>query len=443
MAHEEDDMRDQPPSRLQKLLGPYQVLRGNRDLTFLFGGQAVSSIGDWLYITVLIVMVYDFTGSAAIAGALTFVRLLPYALFLPISGVLADRFDRKRLMILADLGRAACMLGLLLVHSRDTVWIAFPLVFISTCLFSLFRPALGATVPAAAHGEGNLVQANALMSQIDGMSLLVGPGLAGLLMLAGLDRGAFIINAATYVASTLTLLQLRIPGRSQDSQAQAEHWLDEMLGGWRFLRHQRRGALMAVTMTSAGGSCFNGAIWTLIIVMAEQTWHFGSQGAGFLTGCIGIGGLLGGLGIGVITGRLRLGQGYILAMAGTIGAIAVLGIIPAGPLPFIFVACCGVFDVLNQILGDTIIQQMTPDELLGRVFGIFAAIIVTAMLIGSLAVGLLIDTIGPRETTVGFALVPLALLVLYLPGLRHLDPPSIDPMADSTSIAVEISADPA
>ncbi|HLI51151.1 MAG TPA: MFS transporter, partial [Thermomicrobiaceae bacterium] len=317
---------------------------------------------------------------------------------------------------------------------------AFPLVFVSTCLFSLFRPALNATVPAAAHGQDNLVQANALMSQIDGLALLLGPALAGLLLLGGLGRLAFVINAATYMASTLTLLQLRIPPREGDDRQGTGHWLDETLEGWRFLRHQGRGVLMAVTMTSAGGSCFNGAIWTLAVVMAEQTWHTGSQGAGFLTSCIGIGGLVGGLGIGIVTGRMRLGQGYIRAMAGTIAGIALLGIAPAGPLPFIVITCCGLFDVINQILGNTIIQQSTPDELLGRVFGIFEAIVVTGLLAGSLAVGLLIDTIGPRATTAGLALVPLAFLLIYLPGLRHLDAPAGEPMAE---MAVGASADAA
>lgn len=347
--------------RFRRILGPYQVLHGNRDLTFLFSGQAVSSIGDWLYITVLVVMAYTLT------------------------------------------------------------------------------------VPAAAHSQDNLVQANALMSQIDGLALLLGPGLAGLLLLGGLGRLAFVINAATYIASTLTLLQLRIaaPPPGREAGENSVSWLDETLEGWRFLRRQGRGVLMAVTMTTAGGSCFNGAIWTLAVVMAEQTWHLGSQGAGFLTGCIGVGGLVGGLGIGVVTGRLRPGQGYIWAMAGTIVSIALLGIAPAGPLPFIVIAGCGIFDVINAILGNTIIQQLTPDELLGRVFGIFEAIVVAGLLVGSLAVGLLTATIGPRATTICFALVPLVLLVAYLSGLRRLDVSIAEPCTHTAEALVGATADPA
>ena len=118
------------------------MLRGNRNLQLLFGGQVVSSFGDWLYVLALAVLVYDLTGSATVVAALTFVRLLPYALFLPFAGVLADRANRKAIMIGADLGRGACMLGLLFVGSARTVWVAFPLVFGATVLSSLPHRAL-------------------------------------------------------------------------------------------------------------------------------------------------------------------------------------------------------------------------------------------------------------------------------------------------------------
>ncbi len=92
---------------VRRALGPYGVLRGNRNLALLFGGQVVSSFGDWLYILALVVLAYDLSGSATLVAALTFVRLLPYALFMPFSGLMADRGNRKAIMIGSDLGRGA------------------------------------------------------------------------------------------------------------------------------------------------------------------------------------------------------------------------------------------------------------------------------------------------------------------------------------------------
>ena len=114
------------------MLGPYGVLRGNRNLRLLFGGQVVSSFGDWLYVLALGILAYEITGSATVVAVLTFTRLLPYAVLLPFSGILADRGNRKVLMISADLGRGACMFGLLFAGSEERLWIAYPLVFLAT-----------------------------------------------------------------------------------------------------------------------------------------------------------------------------------------------------------------------------------------------------------------------------------------------------------------------
>lgn len=407
--------------RFWRMLGPYQVLQGNCDLSLLFGGQVVSAFGDWLYITALVVLTYSLTHSAMTVAALTFVRLLPYALFLPIGGALADRFDRRRMMVIADLARVACMVGLLMVDSRDRIWIAFPLVFVSTCLFSMFRPALGATLPAVAGSEKNLVRANILMSQVDGMSLVLGPALAGILILLDHTRAAFGINAFTYAVSALTLLSLRVAPRKERDPSTDQGWRTETLAGFRFLFRERRGTLAAITLSTAGLTAFNGAIWTLAVVLSERTWHFGSQGTGFLNASYGLGGLVGGFLAGVVMHRYRLINSFIVAMIGSTMAIILFGLSPAGMLPFAALALFGLGDVVNQVAGNTLIQHSTPDELLGRVFGAFEAIIVSAVLIGALTAGPLIKYIGPRATSVSIAIVALVVLMACMPRLRILE----------------------
>jgi MFS family permease len=200
-------------SLLSRMFGPYEVLRGNGNLSLLFGGQVVSAFGDWLYILALVVLAYDLTGSATLVAALTFVRLLPYALFLPFSGVLADRGNRKALMIGADVGRGACMLGLLFAGTKETLWIAFPLVFLATALSSLFNPAMNSVLPAVVGDEEDLVKANSIWSQMDALSFVLGPALGGVLVMLGEPRLAFLINGLTFFISAATLLFERIPPR--------------------------------------------------------------------------------------------------------------------------------------------------------------------------------------------------------------------------------------
>ena len=250
---------------LGRMLGPYTVLRANRNLQLLFGGQVVSTFGDWLYVIALVVLAYDLTGSATMVAALTFVRLLPYALFLPFSGVLADRGNRKALMIASDLGRRACMLGLLFVGS-EALWIAFPLVFLATAFSSLFKPAMSSVLPALVGDEEDLVKANGIWSQMDALSFVLGPALGGVLVLLGEPRLAFLINGLTFLISAATLLFVRVPPREAAERPEEgeESWLSETLAGFRFLFRENEGVLAAFTLTITGIGLMGG-VWSGVV----------------------------------------------------------------------------------------------------------------------------------------------------------------------------------
>jgi MFS family permease len=408
---------------LDRMLGPYDVLRGNRNLQLLFGGQVVSSFGDWLYVVALAVLAYEITGSATVVAALTFVRLLPYVLFLPFSGFLADRGNRKALMIGSDVGRGVCMLGLWLVGSGGKLWVAFPLVFLATVLSSLFRPAMSAVLPGLVGDEDKLAQANGLWSQMESVSLILGPALGGVLVLFGEPQAAFLVNGVTFLISALTLLWVRVPPRSSEQGAQAgeEGWVSETLAGFRFLLRENEGVLSAMTVSIAGLTLVGGAIWTLTVVLAEETFGLGGQGAGFLNAAYGAGALLGGLGAGYAASRLRLGPAFVWATGASSLLFALLGVSPAGVLPFVLLVVVGVMDVISDVSSTTILQSATPDSLLGRVFGAFEALLVSAMLLGALVIGPLIDLAGARAATVILSLVGFAFLLFCLPRLLRLE----------------------
>jgi MFS family permease len=408
---------------LGRALGPYTVLRSNRNLQLLFGGQVVSSFGDWLYILALVVLAYDLTGSATLVAALTFVRLLPYALFLPFSGVLADRGNRKALMIASDLGRGVCMLGLLFVGSEETLWIAFPLVFLATALSSLFKPAMSSVLPAIVGDEEDLVKANGIWSQMDALSFVLGPALGGVLVLLGEPRLAFLINGLTFLISAATLLFVRVPPREAAERPEEgeEGWLSETLAGFRFLFRENEGVLAAFTLTITGIGLMGGAMWTLTVVLAEETFGLGGQGAGFLNAAYGAGGFLGGIVVGAVVPRLGLGAAFIW---GTVisSAVAILfGLSPAGVLPFVFILVLGVTDVFSEVASTTVLQTGTPDALLGRVFGAFESTLVFSMLVGAVVIGPLIDLAGARAATVILTLAGVALLLACLPRLKRLE----------------------
>jgi MFS family permease len=418
----EEDMAAEGGTRiLGRMLGPYGVLRGNRNLQLLFGGQVVSSFGDWLYVLALGILAYEITGSATVVAVLTFARLLPYAVLLPFSGILADRGNRKVLMISADLGRGACMFGLLFAGSEQTLWIAYPLVFLATMFSSLFQPAMSSVLPALVGDEERLVEANSIWSQMDSVSFVLGPALGGVLALLGAPELAFAINGATFLVSAATLLFVHIPSREAKEKAEEEAWLSETLAGFRFLFRENEGVLATLTISFVSLTFVGGGIWTLILVLSEQSFGLGTEGSGFLNSVYGVGGVVGGLAAGYLASRIRLVPAAIWSMAASSVVLLFLGISPAGVMPFLILFVVGVLDIMVDVNGTTIIQTGTPEELLGRVFGAFDAVLIMAMLVGALAVGPLIEVLGPRAATVAFAVVGLGVFSACLPRLRRLE----------------------
>ena len=371
------------------------------------------------------ILAYEITGSATVVAVLTFARLLPYAVLLQFSGILADRGNRKALMIAADLGRGACMFGLLLAGSEETLWIAYPLVFVATAFSSLFRPAMGSVLPALVGDEERLVHANGIWAQMDSVSFVLGPALGGVLALLGAPELAFAINGATFLVSAASLVFVRVPPREAPDAAQGgeqeEGWLSETLAGFRFLFRENEGVLAALTISFVSLSFVGGGIWTLILVLSEEAYGLGTEGSGFLNSVYGVGGVVGGLAAGYLASKVRLGPAVIWSTAAGSLVFLLLGVTPAGVLPFLVLFVVGVLDIVVEVNGTTIIQTGTPEELLGRVFGAFESVLIFAMLVGALAVGPLIELLGPRTTTVAFAVAGLAIFLACLPRLRKLE----------------------
>src|SRR5947209_862356 len=331
-------------SFLHRLMRPYGVLRGNRAFDLIFLGQSASLLADWLYIVSLIVIAYNLTKSATFVALLTFVRLSPYALFLPFTGSLADWGNRRLLLIGANLGRGACVLGLLFVDSKSSIWLAFPLVVVITTLASIFRPALQSSVPAVVSPD-KLVQANSLLSQVESVSFVLGPGLGGVFILIGRPQAAFVVTGLAYTLSALTFIFIRIPERKAEVRPTEGAWLSQTLAGFRFLFRENQGVLAAVMMTIAGAGLLSGAFWTLILVLAVKTFHLGGQGTGYLNAANGVGGLLGGLAVGLLITKFRLNQLFLIGSAVNFLVVILIGISPFGAGAFLALIVFGMSDV--------------------------------------------------------------------------------------------------
>jgi MFS family permease len=265
-------------------------------------------------------------------------------------------------MISADLGRGACMLGLLFAGTEETLWVAYPLVFVATVFSSLFQPAMSSVLPAIVGDEENLVKANSIWSQMDSISFVLGPALGGVLALLGAPELAFVINGVTFLVSAATLLFVHIPprGASEAEVDEEESWLSETLAGFRFLFRENEGVLAALTVALVGLSFTGGGIWTLILVLSDEAFGLGTEGSGFLNSVYGVGGVVGGLAAGYLASKVRLGPAVIWSIGAGSAVFICLGISPAGVLPFVIMFVVGILDILVDVNGTTIIPRQGP-----------------------------------------------------------------------------------
>ena len=184
----------------------YRAVLQNGHLAKLLAGEFVSSIGDWLYLVALLIVVYQQSEDPVLLGVIGAARVLPYVIFSVPAGFAADRFDRRMILLITDVARGVIMVGL-----AALVWFEGPLLAIvglsigATCFSSFFGPAIGSYLPALTRDESELGPANSLWATLDNLAFIIGPAVAGLLIaLSGLTL-AFLLNAIsfTFVAAVL------------------------------------------------------------------------------------------------------------------------------------------------------------------------------------------------------------------------------------------------
>jgi MFS family permease len=402
------------------IAGPHRILTGNRPLSLLLVGQTFSSLADWLLAVVLTVLVYDISHSGTTVSLLTFTRLAPYALVLPWSGIVLDRVDRRLLMAGLGVGRALCMLGLLLVHSRTTLPIAFPLVFVSASFSCVLRPTVNATIPGLV-SEADTVSANSLVSLVDGVAHILGPALGGAFILLNQPRLALTIAAGAFLLSGAALFSARLPANSVYAGSSVDLTVGEILAGFRFVLRENERVLLALTVTAAGLALLAGGYYSLAVVLSTQSFHFGGQGVGWLDAVYGLGNFGGSVAVGALLRGRRVAHLFVMGAALSSLGVVFLAFSPPGPAPFLCIAVVGVASVVVQVTGTTILQAAAPREMLARVFTAFEAALVVATLVGALVVGPLLRLTGPRVATLCFACAGFALLLLSLPILRSLE----------------------
>ena len=353
----------------------------------LWVGQGISFIGDAFSVVALVILVAQITGSASAVGGILVARLLP-TLASPLVGVLADRLDRRAILVLSDLSRAILVLGLVFV--RD-VAILYLLAFLLGVARTFFNPTVRAAFPSVV-GDGDLTRANALISGTFSVSLAVGPALGGLLVATVGVNAAFVLDAATYLVSAVVLsrIPLSVPERSEEA-----NFVRELKSGLSYLGGAR--VPLAIVIGAFLTILTANATIPAEIFLAKETFDAGNAGYGLLVSLWGGGMVLGSALMVVAGSRVRLIPLYFLSIFATALALAGTGLAPSFALALILLAVAGAANGIDNVATDTILQKRVPDALLGRVFSVRFLTYSAGEALAYSAGGLIVDAVGPRS----------------------------------------------
>jgi MFS family permease len=363
------------------------------DFRRLLSALAVSQIGDWLYNLALVVLVYDRTHSPLWAGATTAARIVPIVALGPLGGLLADRFDRRRIMIFSDVTRMGLMVLLAAVAAaRLPILLAPVIAAMATAAAAPYLPCVAAVTPRVVE-DADLPSANAARSAVTGVSIIAGPVLGGVLLLLGSSAVAFALNALTFGLSALAVLAIRDGAafRSARAAVRPAGLLGEIAQGAAALRaHPRALRLVGADITC---SILYGT-QTVLLLLVSRRIGLGVHGYGYLFAAVGAGGLLGT----TLAGRaIRCPHPrYVLAAAMVAGGLPmVLLAVVRWPAAAIFLTgVTGVGALLVEILTETSLQRELDEEVFGRAYGLALPASLGGIVAGSLIAPLLTGALG-------------------------------------------------
>ena len=403
-----------------------RLIRSNRDFAKLWAAQVVSLLGDWFSTIVIAALIVSYTeGSGyqgvAVSGFLI-ARLIPPLLMRPLAGVLADRFDRKRLLIVSDLLRALAVLGLLFTtQGPEYLPLVYVFVVIQFLISSIFEPARNAIMPSLLYRH-QLVAGNTLSSISWSAMLAIGAICGGLVAEAFGTQIALLIDSLTFVLSAALVVTIRVPetprSEIEPKEREARDTSERtFLDGLRYLRkHPETAAALFVK----GGQSITPSD-ALLIIYGTQVFVLGKDGVtsmAILWAAFGFGAILGPL----ITNRFSddsvrvlrrlIGAGFVMMTVGWL----FWGWAPSLALLSLAVLVRAMGGSVNWTYSSVIIQQIVPDAYLGRMFSLDFAVFEMVQSIGIVVIGLLIDAAGTdsiQAIVYGAALASIAPLLIW------------------------------
>ncbi len=367
----------------------------HRNFQLFLSGQMISLIGTWMQTVAQSWLVYRMTGSSLLLGTVAFASQFPIFVFAPVGGLVADRWNRQKVVIgtqTASMILAFILAAMTLTHHL-TVWEIVVLAALLGVVNAIDIPARQAFLIEMVSRE-NLMNAIALNSSMFNGARIVGPAIAGILVATIGEGWCFFANAVSYIAVIIGLFMMRIEKPAERENEQSA--LDNLVEGFRFARGTAPiwALLLLIGLASLVGMPFA----VLMPIFADHVLHGGAQALGWLMGATGVGALFGALTLATRRGVRGLAR-WVAVSAGAFGAsLIIFGYSRWYWVSLVILVPTGYAMMLQLACTNTLIQAMAPDRLRGRLMALYTMMMAGMAPFGALFAGALANKWGAQFT---------------------------------------------
>jgi MFS family permease len=393
--------------------GSYRAALKRRDMRLLVTSFVVDGLGCWAYSTVLLVYIYERTGSATWVAAATACRWVPGLLFASLGGVVADRVERTRVMVVSALVAAvlACLMAVVVATDGPLVLLLL-LSALAATAYVPYRPAAGALTPDVVD-EKELAAANGLFSALESLTVVLGPAVGGLLLLTGEPTIAIVLNAVSFLGAALCVSQVRTKSKGGGGEA-GEGIGRQLADGFAALGKQRVAAVL-VLFCALDSAIFGAS--TVLYAPISQHLGTGVTGYSYLLAGSALGGLIAAGLADRLSRSPRLAPVIVGGIVLQAFPFALTTVVHNPPVGFLLQVLSGVGMIIVDVLAITALQRDIPRELLSRVLSLGDMAIFGATLAASFVFAAVYTSFGLRTSLlvlgIGF---PVAALL----GIRPL-----------------------
>ncbi len=387
--------------------------------------QLISLTGDWFNTVALFTLLLNLTGSGEAVAFVLILKLLPTFFIGPLAGVVADRFDRKTIMITSDIARGVLVLGFLLVERADQVWIVYAITALEITASAFFEPARSAALPAIVKRE-ELISANALSGAAWSVTLALGAAAGGVVTDAFGRNTAFVIDAASFFVSAIFVWLTRFPSADREPRARTRLSFADMTGitdfieGARYLRSNS--SVLALLLVKSGWG-LGGGVLLLLTIFGRQIFPMGRDGStsiGLFYAARGVGAMIGPIIARAVGGTSPRTMRQAITLSFFVSAIFYL-LFAQAPVLVVALACvigAHMGGSIQWVYSTTLLQTYVPNRFLGRVFALDLALVTLTMSISTYFTGWGLDSAGlsarAMATILGLSFVVPGLIFLVI-----------------------------